>query len=58
MVQELGKGEKRKFAVNHEDECYPTIRSFHNHLFLNSPEGNSNHSENRPTFLTIAEGGF
>lgn len=34
MVQELGQAEKRKFAINHEDECYPRTRSFHNHLFL------------------------
>jgi hypothetical protein len=39
MVQELGKGEKRKFAFNHEDECCPRIRSFHNHLFLEQAEG-------------------
>jgi hypothetical protein len=29
-----------------------------NHLLLNRPEDNSNHSENRPIFLTVSKRGF
>jgi hypothetical protein len=29
-----------------------------NYFVLNRPEDNSNHSENRSTFLAISEGGF
>ena len=39
MVQELGKGEERKFAVNHEDEEYLGAKSCHNNLFVEQAEG-------------------